>query len=62
MSCARSLVKVVGLHWSGCDVQFLYVTRSDVDDLIHVLECPLDNQEAGIGHERAISLVETLGR
>jgi len=45
------LVEVVGLGWGCGDVQLFDVLGSDVDDLIDVLQRPLDKQEPGIRHE-----------
>ena len=45
------LVEVVGLRWGDGDVQLFDVFGSDVDDLIDVLQCPFDQQKAGIRHE-----------
>jgi hypothetical protein len=45
------LVEVVGLRLGCGDIQLLNVFRSDVDDLIDVLQRPLDKQEPGIRHE-----------
>ena len=51
MSCVRSLVEVMGLRWGGGHVQLFKVLGADVDDLVNVLQSPLDQQEAGIRHQ-----------
>ena len=48
--CAH-LVEVVGLRWGCGDVQLFDVLGSDVNDFIDILQCPIDQQKAGIRHQ-----------
>ncbi len=48
----------MGSRGGGGHIKFFNVTRSNMDDLIDDLECPLNQQESGVGNKRAIVLVQ----
>lgn len=58
MSCARSSVPVVRLHGGRGHIELFDMLCPDMDDLVDILKCPLNQQELSTGDQRSILLVE----
>jgi hypothetical protein len=57
LGCGTENLASIRLRWGGYDIEFFNVPRSDMNDLIDVLQGTLDQKKSCVGNERAVLLV-----